>query len=80
MRYAHTNNSEKLYFEFSKTTKPSTVNGKSIIRAEIFTALSADFSENFLHKMTDKSCPPSSDITGNILKKPVQRFAMVIGK
>lgn len=69
MRYAHTNNSEKLYFEFSKTIKPSTVSGKRIITAVIFMILSADF-RNFLHRITYISCPPSSDITGSILKVP----------
>lgn len=79
MRYAHTNNSEKLYFEFSKTIKPSTVSGKRIITAVIFMIFSADFSENFLRRITYISCPPSSDITGSILKSPVQRFAKAIG-
>lgn len=79
-RYTQTNNSEKLYFDLSKSKNPIAARGKINMKVITLTALSADFSENRLHSIRNKICPPSSDITGIRLNNPTDKFAAANGK
>ena len=80
MRYAHINNSEKLYFDLNSTAKPNTASGKIVMRVMISTIFSAlaGFKRRF-SKMKI-ICPPSSDKTGRLLNNPTDRFASANGR
>ena len=57
--------------------KPSS--GKIKMNVIILTTFSADFSLKRLLRIKYKSCPPSSDITGSILKNPTDRLTAANG-
>ena len=80
IKYTHTNNSEKLYFDSNSTINPSAASGKIVIKVMISTIFSALSAPTRCLRIIKISCPPSSDNTGRKLNNPTERFDIANGK